>query len=390
MGKHAAKELTLEQVIGALKRSPLFQLSLASKELFHSNFLAWLCEAYPQEAGKLFAEFIKKPLARDEGVAVDREHQIRERKNIDLWLRFQNGEELIIENKVKALATKQQLERTAQRRRGKGTSFLLLSLCRPNFKLGEWQYLSYATLLDKLSKIQPKVESRNRYHGELLQDYTNFIFYLEILARLSRIDWADDESDFFETDEVVEQLKPIKLYDLVLKRRYSELTSRIAESLRKNDFEVVEEKPKPLCNFRPGQVFVQSGFVKGRAFSAFRYVLTVDNFDRRQVMLDVEIQGHDFRLRISKAPEHIALRLWKPGAGKKGWFDFRPVQEYSDSSERPNKGRDPTFCKFARYGILYRYTRLKEISPTRLVKVFVKYAKSIRANEPILRDQVKT
>ncbi len=389
MAQHKAEDGTLEQVIDALKSSPMFQLSLASKELFHSNFIAWLCESYPQEAGELFAEFMEEP-----PTSYDRIKARREWKKIDLWLGFYNGKklirELVIENKVKSLPDEQQLKRMARIARkhcGEGANLLLLSLSTPNFVLGEWKYLSYAALAEKLSKIQPRVD----YHGELLQDYTNFIFYLEILARLSRIDWADDESDFFETDEVVEQLKPIKLFDLVLKRRYSELTSRIAESLRKNDFEVVEENAeKPKTPRRPGQVFVQSGFVNGRAFSAFRYVLTVDSFDRRQVMLDVEIQGHDFRLRISRAPEHIALRLWKPGAGKKGWFDFRLVQEYSDSSERPNKGRDPTFCKFARYGILYRYTRLKEISPTRLVEVFVRYAESIRANEQILRDQVKT
>ena len=27
-----------------LKNNPIFQLSLSSKELFHSNFLAWLAE----------------------------------------------------------------------------------------------------------------------------------------------------------------------------------------------------------------------------------------------------------------------------------------------------------------------------------------------------------
>ena len=46
-----------------LKKCPLFNLSLASKELFHSNFLAWLCEAYPNQVGRLFARFTKIPCA---------------------------------------------------------------------------------------------------------------------------------------------------------------------------------------------------------------------------------------------------------------------------------------------------------------------------------------
>lgn len=30
--------------VDALQNNPIFQLSLSSKELFHSNFLAWLAE----------------------------------------------------------------------------------------------------------------------------------------------------------------------------------------------------------------------------------------------------------------------------------------------------------------------------------------------------------
>ena len=34
-------------VINKLKKQPIFQLSLADKELFHSNFLAWITAEYP-------------------------------------------------------------------------------------------------------------------------------------------------------------------------------------------------------------------------------------------------------------------------------------------------------------------------------------------------------
>ena len=36
-----------EKLIQTLEKSPLFYLSLASKELFHSNFIAWLGEQQP-------------------------------------------------------------------------------------------------------------------------------------------------------------------------------------------------------------------------------------------------------------------------------------------------------------------------------------------------------
>jgi hypothetical protein len=402
MARHTAQDFTLEQAIGALKSSPMFQLSLASKELFHSNFLAWLCESYPQEAGGIFAKFMEVP-----PTSYDRIRARREWKKIDLWLGFYNGEELIrelvIENKVKDLPNRPQLERMARIARkhcGEGPNFLLLSLSPFNFVLGEWRDLSYATLLVKLDKIRLKIGSQNCYHGELLQDYIKFIFYLEFLARCFNIDWVDNESDFFEADDDVEQLKKIRLHDLVLKRRYSELTSQIAESLRKNGFEVVEknaEKPKTRRDFRPGEAFVESEFIKGHAFCQFRYILTGDSSDCPPVTLGVAVQGHDFRLYIGvrdhKAPtaDLVALKLLKPGTGKKGWFDFRLVQDYSDLLERPNKRGDRTFGKFDTYGTRYRYTKLtKKISPAQLVEVFVSYADWIRANERALREQVTT
>jgi hypothetical protein len=42
-----------------LKKSPLFNLSLSSKELFHSNFLAWLCENYPNYMGEIISGYLK-------------------------------------------------------------------------------------------------------------------------------------------------------------------------------------------------------------------------------------------------------------------------------------------------------------------------------------------
>jgi hypothetical protein len=39
--------------IDELKNSLLFNLSLSSKELFHSNFIAWVCNNYSSTFGKI-------------------------------------------------------------------------------------------------------------------------------------------------------------------------------------------------------------------------------------------------------------------------------------------------------------------------------------------------
>jgi len=81
--------------ISYLRSSPLFNLSLGSKELFHSNFLAWLFELYPRELGGALSRFLKD---RSGDVAIT--NVLRELKNRDLTIHFGNGQELVIENKV--------------------------------------------------------------------------------------------------------------------------------------------------------------------------------------------------------------------------------------------------------------------------------------------------
>src|SRR5690606_11692082 len=86
-------------LIESLQSSALFRLSLSSKELFHSNFLAWLFEMYPKASGHALSPYIK-----NKNVSIkEKEGVKREKRNRDLTIHFDNGEVLIIENKVKSL-----------------------------------------------------------------------------------------------------------------------------------------------------------------------------------------------------------------------------------------------------------------------------------------------
>ena len=54
-----SNKITIE-ALKKLKNSTLFNLSLGSKELFHSNFLGWLAENYSLEVGSIFSKFINE------------------------------------------------------------------------------------------------------------------------------------------------------------------------------------------------------------------------------------------------------------------------------------------------------------------------------------------
>ena len=108
----------IRQRLHQLKESPLFNLSLGSRELFHSNFLYWLGGMYKDEVGTLFARFISD---RSGDCSLEDFPQ-RERENIDLQFHFKNGTKLIVENKVKSIPYKEQLARyTEEQLRVDGT-----------------------------------------------------------------------------------------------------------------------------------------------------------------------------------------------------------------------------------------------------------------------------
>src|SRR5690606_14227209 len=90
-----------------LEKSPLFNLSLSSKELFHSNFIAWIVDLYKNEFSVILSQRLGLKITEIKKIE-------RETKNIDLSIHYKNENEdrlIVIENKVKSLPDKKQLEK---------------------------------------------------------------------------------------------------------------------------------------------------------------------------------------------------------------------------------------------------------------------------------------
>ena len=83
-----ATQLTLQE---QLKQSPMFNLSLSSKELFHSNMLAWIAE--DEDTETLFVKILElfglaNNIAQDiaKKIRSDEYMVLREYKNFDLCI----------------------------------------------------------------------------------------------------------------------------------------------------------------------------------------------------------------------------------------------------------------------------------------------------------------
>ena len=105
-----------------LKSSPIFNLSLSSLELFHSNFIYWMLRQDKfTDKFTIFSDF--DPVINEKGTELELKEVTREEQNLDIVLKFKSGKSedkkrkkgfydhiLVIENKFKSLPKCEQLE----------------------------------------------------------------------------------------------------------------------------------------------------------------------------------------------------------------------------------------------------------------------------------------
>ena len=114
----------VQAIASFLCQSPVFNMSLASKELFHSNLISFMLEQNSQCLYTIFSKHIDR---NDEFVGIK-----REKNNLDLVFEFKT-KRIVVELKVKSQASKDQLERYSTTKLLKDDIFYLISLVKPDF-----------------------------------------------------------------------------------------------------------------------------------------------------------------------------------------------------------------------------------------------------------------
>ena len=210
--------MTKEEIINKLKQSPVYNMSLNNKELFHSNFWWWLMDNYP--------EFIPVFFPIGENILKDKKKNIdywllREYKYTDLALKIKKNDDskkfdvYVIENKLKSLANEEQLKRYSenieyrldknQQKQPTEENFkqgILISFITPSFfeqnqsvkyiygKI--WKYISYDKIIDEL-KNQLKTNLKNKKNRKEHYRYTIILDYILMLKNI--FDFLKQEFD---------------------------------------------------------------------------------------------------------------------------------------------------------------------------------------------------
>lgn len=376
----------LKESVEILKLNPLFNMSLGSKELFHSNFLAWLLSLDQSFTKKFFKELGFK-IEKSEIVNPPK----REKDHIDLIFTVTVKNKIItkrfiFENKVKSSPDASQLigyhEKCEEIRTiGQKNTYLILSIQKPVFKIKSWKYISYRKLADAIIAANGNSKSLGKLGhisiSTLIKSYCEFICSLDQI--MHHWDKRNDLSfcDRISLREEIELLDSIRIRDLMEKSRFSELMINIKErykDLFKNDV------------FNSG--YSQNGGAHG--LMGFKHVV-LDGFKFGKFLIGVQLQGTQLRLFIeslaSTKNENINLSekvyeslliISERLSAKKLWITIPPGFEkhkfiYPDGGPQPNQ-LGPSF-RF-RYVNLDTKTSFEEI-----IQIFKELKEHIDINQ---------
>ena len=315
--------MELENKLEDLKKSPMFNLSLSSKELFHSNFLAWVMEAYPKKMASCFSELFNIDASDPQCI----QNVQREKSNIDLS--FTIGDTLcLIENKVKSIAYKDQLDKYSQyiisdfiKNDNQGITkikHILLSPLIPGFfnlndkyepsksdivkhlkkeqrkkrenKIKDiiWHYVSYEEMLKSLADFKLK----QIYNEEIINDYVVFMtLLLELILGKKDVDIIKLYKKDSAENKFLEKTQDLRLHDFYQKVVFSSFAELVEKELNNNgekcEFGVKVSGKDPQIE----GIYMNWGFTNSTGFLDVKYI-------SKKFHIVIQIQGNQYRKMI--------------------------------------------------------------------------------------------
>ena len=286
-----------QKLINELDKSPIFIMSLGSKELFHSNFWAYLMR---HKDYKLFVYslFKEEQLESSEPLEIKREF-----KNRDIVILYK-GKEFVIENKIKSYPDQEQLKRY-----GEDTNMvsgIVTGIKKPPFELPKkWTFVSYF----EIASILRDVITEDKYLKSIVLDYCNVLKSINTLMNLSL---AETKGRLSYWTPSIGLLGNVRLMDVFRK-------------LKADDFAIackdIELNFKKLCESYNGWLFnISRSFHNGKATLSFEFLKYIN--EKYTGSIGIQIEDNQFRLFLgfAEGTKYNVSDIFNIGK-ELGWFD---------------------------------------------------------------------
>jgi len=273
--------------VDSLKKSPLYNLSMANKELFHSNFLAWFGNQYKNEFKVLMNKLLGTEVLKDNNFSIEREY-----KHFDICVKVNGNEIILIENKVKSVPTSEQLEGYMNEVKNNECKFILLTMTQELQDLSNaegWTVISYR----KLSENMPD-RLNDCYHSSLLEDYRDYVNNLQDIIEI-----YDKEENYNSKPEDNRLKDELGIHDICGKRKAQTLYKKLCEACKNKN--IVSD----INNLSDNNIYIGWGYTNSTPLIEVKFKPGKDVSD----VVIIQIQGKQYRHAVEFFDKAIGERI---------------------------------------------------------------------------------
>lgn len=291
---------TVKDIICNLRNSAMYNLSLSSKELFHSNFLAWLGNnpATKFYFAKVFNELIPRlNLQLNGNWTVERED-----KHFDLCVKENGQYLLVIENKVKSIPNKSQLDEYHGKIHN-NTHCLLLTLADDfphKASISSEKIWGIKTYGELAASMNSNLIHSNLCHYEkaIIQDYILFISELDKLQQLWQSQPLFVQTYSTELEKISDLLEKITFsgYAAELQRKITQIGPHI--------FVFDDSIKAQLNHFDSNKVYIRVNWGYTNKKGLIDIAIPVSNLEKPKIIkgvvsyqyaVKIQVQGDNYR-----------------------------------------------------------------------------------------------
>lgn len=341
----------MENKIKYLKESPIYAMSLCSKELFHSNFWAWLMEQdesfieifFKNEGNKQLAGIGREDGNRD--VTVYRKsNEDNDKEKVDVY---------VIENKLKSIPTVEQLKKykVDVQKWGIWKGGVLTGVKKPLFEMPDgWSFLSHREIAQKIRNTA-KNSSKETIKGniDLINEYCEV---LELICDLLEYK-LEATKNVFEYN--VDGLAEIRISDIAKKMKAEDFLAYLNNYLKARETELPQEYNdfclKTYVSFNNGKATIDA------RYSNWKDKKTTETW----LCVGVQIEGYQYRHMAERDKKGYSLDTIYNEFKENGWFD----DEYDKYEKReifnrpttmkPHKDKKYNKYEGGEYNFVYQY-----------------------------------
>ena len=268
----------IKNCVESLKKSPLYNLSMANKELFHSNFLAWFGNQYKDEFKDLMNKLLGKNVLEDNNFRIEREY-----KHFDICVKVNDNEKILIENKVKSVPTKEQLKGYMDEVKNKECKFILLTMTQELQDLSNadgWTVISYRKLSENMSD-----HLNDCYHSSLLEDYRNYVNNLQDIIEIY------DKEENYNSKPKDNRLKELGIHDICGKRKAQTLYKKLCEACSNKNIDIVSD----LNDLSDNNIYIGWGYTNSTPLIEVKFKPRFKPSKDVSDVVIIQIQGKQYR-----------------------------------------------------------------------------------------------